>query len=197
MFEAVLSLLRCMAISSIRRAYYEYSFRMGASVWVAFACAGRLLPLLALGVTGSAATLTQGGYMIPSLLGTNPQPVPMFVDAFDTRLGTLNSASITFFMYATFQATVASTPPPNPFSLTPELVGYQAIVLPGSVTVGGVPIGPSFPLQSLPAFAVIPPNSLAPISIVSPDRQTTLSVFPFLFHRSNCRVEASLFRFSS
>jgi hypothetical protein len=139
---------------------------------------GSLLLLAAFAVAARPATIVEGGFMPPTPVGTSPQTFPLFIDSFDARLGTLNSASITFVMYANFQANVFAAPTGS--LPLPEVVGYQAIVPPGIIELNGIPLGQSYPLQSLPAITIAFPGSVTPISTPSLPEQTKSSVFPFL-----------------
>lgn len=136
-------------------------------------------PLLAWGTLACGASITQIGFMTATPIGNNPLALPLFVPAFDSRSGTLNSASITIAMFAQFQAVIDSTPGPFPVPV-PEPVGFRAIVFPGQVKLGGVAIGNGLALQSLPAETYIPSGTPTVLSAPSPVQQQTLSVFPFL-----------------
>ena len=153
-------------MSPARKIFCSHFVRMG-------------LLLLAWGTLAFGASITQIGSMTPTPIFNNPQTVPLFVPAFDSRAGTLNSASITLAMFAQFQATIGSTPGPFPVPV-PEPVGFQAIVFPGLVKVGGLAIGNGFALQSLPAQTFVPSGAATVLSAPSLVQQETLSVFPFL-----------------
>jgi hypothetical protein len=135
-----------------------------------------LLLLVAWAAAAYSETITESGFLQPSLVTTSPQNLLLFIDSFDSSLGTLEAASIGFDIDATFQATILANVVEIDGSAVPQPVVYQANLFTNTVQVNGSTFAAFALVTPLEAGVFLPVPTL--VSVMSQTEQISFGVLP-------------------